>query len=93
MTKPSPVGLARGNADLTRECGRAEAVGLTDLFHVGIAIRDGAVKLAPQGGIKMNVLFRIVRDLMHLHIGQRGRHTWQKWRDRTWCSYCGKEIR
>jgi len=41
----------------------------------------------------MKALFRIVKDLMHLHIGQRGRHTWQRWRERTWCSYCGKEIR
>jgi hypothetical protein len=41
----------------------------------------------------MNALLRFFRDLMHLHVGQHGRHTWKRWRERTWCSYCGKEIR
>jgi hypothetical protein len=29
---------------------------------------------------------------MNLHVGQRGVHRWQKWRDREWCGYCGKET-
>jgi hypothetical protein len=41
----------------------------------------------------VNAIKRFVRDLLHLHIGQHGLHTWQRWRDRTWCSYCGKETR
>jgi hypothetical protein len=41
----------------------------------------------------VNAIRRLLRDLLHLHIGQRGLHTWQRWRDRTWCSYCGKETR
>ena len=39
----------------------------------------------------MNVITSLFRDLMNLHIGQRGHHRWQKWRERTWCGYCGKE--
>jgi hypothetical protein len=35
---------------------------------------------------------KFLRDLLNFHIGQSGRHRWEKWRDRTWCTYCGKEI-
>ncbi len=41
----------------------------------------------------MNAIAGFLRDLINLHIGQRGRHRWQKWRERVWCGYCGKEIR
>ncbi len=40
----------------------------------------------------MNRVGRILRDIGKLHIGQRGFHRWQKWRDRAWCKYCGKET-
>ncbi len=40
----------------------------------------------------MGAIGKFFRDLMNFHIGQRGVHRWQKWRDREWCSYCGKEV-
>ena len=39
----------------------------------------------------MNAVLRLFRDLVHLHVGKRGVHRWTKWRERTWCTYCGKE--
>jgi hypothetical protein len=33
----------------------------------------------------------ILSDLLNLHVGTSGVHRWTKWRDRTWCTYCGKE--
>jgi hypothetical protein len=41
----------------------------------------------------MNALAKLFRDLGNWHIGQVGRHRWKKWRERTWCEYCGKETR
>ena len=41
----------------------------------------------------MNAIGRFFRDLMNLHLGQRGVHRWTRWRERTWCTYCGKETR
>jgi hypothetical protein len=38
-------------------------------------------------------LVKLLRDLANLHVGRRGVHRWQKWRERTWCSYCGLEAR
>ena len=40
----------------------------------------------------MGAIAKFLRDLMNLHIGERGVHRWQKWRDREWCAYCGKET-
>jgi len=40
----------------------------------------------------MQRLKRLLRDLCHLHVGQRGVHKWQRWRERVWCHYCGKEA-
>ncbi len=40
----------------------------------------------------MGAIAKFFRDLMALHIGQRGVHRFKKWRDREWCSYCGKEV-
>ena len=40
----------------------------------------------------MGAIAKFFSDLMNLHVGQRGMHRWQKWRDREWCSYCGKET-
>ena len=40
----------------------------------------------------MNAILRFLRDLANLHIGRRGMHRWQKWRDREWCGYCGKDV-
>ncbi len=39
----------------------------------------------------MGAIGKFFRDLMNLHIGQRGVHRWTQWRRRTWCTYCGKE--
>ncbi|MEX2158539.1 MAG: hypothetical protein WEB04_03975 [Dehalococcoidia bacterium] len=40
----------------------------------------------------MRAIGKFFRDLANLHIGQRGVHRWTKWRDKTWCKYCGKET-
>jgi hypothetical protein len=40
----------------------------------------------------MGAITKFFRDLVNLHIGQRGVHRYQKWRDRVWCQYCGKEL-
>ncbi len=40
----------------------------------------------------MGAIGKFFRDLMNLHIGQRGIHSFKKWRDREWCQYCGKEV-
>jgi len=32
-----------------------------------------------------------LRGLAKLHIGRWGFHRWTKWRERTWCTVCGKE--
>jgi hypothetical protein len=37
------------------------------------------------------IVFRLLRDLAHLHIGTRGLHRWTRWRERVWCTYCGRE--
>lgn len=39
----------------------------------------------------MGAIGKFFRDLLSLHVGQRGVHRWTQWRRRTWCSYCGKE--
>jgi len=39
----------------------------------------------------MGAIAKFFRDLANLHIGQAGVHRWKKWRERTWCGYCGKE--
>jgi hypothetical protein len=36
-------------------------------------------------------VLRFLKDLAHLHIGKHGAHRWTRWRDRTWCTYCGRE--
>jgi hypothetical protein len=36
-------------------------------------------------------VLRLFRDLAHLHIGKRGLHRWNRWRERVWCTYCGRE--
>jgi hypothetical protein len=36
-------------------------------------------------------VLRLLRDLANLHIGKRGVHRWTRWRERTWCTYCGRE--
>jgi hypothetical protein len=41
----------------------------------------------------MGAIGKFFRDLANLHIGQAGVHRWKKWRERTWCAYCGKEGR
>ncbi len=40
----------------------------------------------------MGAIGKFFRDLLNLHIGQRGVHRFKKWRDREWCQYCGKEV-
>jgi hypothetical protein len=40
----------------------------------------------------IGALARFLRDLTHLHIGKHGLHRWTKWRERTWCTYCGREA-
>jgi len=40
----------------------------------------------------MGAIAKFFRDLAHLHIGRMGVHRWQKWRDREWCEYCGKDA-
>ena len=40
----------------------------------------------------MGAILRFFRDIVNLHIGQRGVHRWEKWRGREWCSYCGKDA-
>jgi len=40
----------------------------------------------------MGALAKFFKDLGNLHIGQHGVHRWTKWRERTWCKYCGKEA-
>ena len=39
----------------------------------------------------MGVIGKFFRDLLSLHVVQRGVHRWTQWRRRTWCTYCGKE--
>ncbi len=41
----------------------------------------------------MGAFVKFFRDLASLHIGQRGVHRWTRWRDREWCTVCGKETR
>jgi len=36
-------------------------------------------------------VLRFVKDLANLHIGRHGLHRWTRWRDRIWCTYCGRE--
>ncbi len=40
----------------------------------------------------MGAILGFFRDIANLHIGQRGVHRWEKWRDREWCNYCGKDA-
>lgn len=40
----------------------------------------------------MGAIAKFFRDLANLHIGRSGVHRWTKWRERTWCTYCGKEV-
>jgi hypothetical protein len=40
----------------------------------------------------MGAIAKFFKDLANLHIGKHGVHRWAGWRDRTWCSYCGKEA-
>ncbi|MDZ4279092.1 MAG: hypothetical protein U1B78_08125 [Dehalococcoidia bacterium] len=40
----------------------------------------------------MRAIGRLFRDLAHLHIGQRGIHLWTRWRERIWCTYCGRDT-
>jgi hypothetical protein len=41
----------------------------------------------------MTALVKLFRDLLHLHVGRRGMHRWTRWRERSWCTYCGYEER
>jgi len=41
----------------------------------------------------MGAVLKFLRGLANLHVGQSGRHRWTKWRERQWCTYCGKETR
>ena len=41
----------------------------------------------------MHIITRFFRDLVNLHVGKWGMHRWGKWRDRSWCKYCGKEAK
>jgi hypothetical protein len=36
---------------------------------------------------------KLLLDLLNLHVGTWGVHRWTKWRERTWCKYCGRETR
>jgi hypothetical protein len=40
----------------------------------------------------MGAIAKLLKDLANFHIGKAGLHRWTKWRDRTWCKYCGKEA-
>jgi hypothetical protein len=40
----------------------------------------------------MGAIAKFFKDLVNLHIGRSGVHRWQKWRDREWCAYCGKDA-
>jgi hypothetical protein len=39
----------------------------------------------------MAPIVQFLKDLLNLHIGRHGFHRWTRWRERTWCTYCGRE--